>query len=117
MTVIFGQDTICRHHNIAATCRECNPYAVARNTDPETSHQAAASVSHIRDSQALVLSLLREQGPMTDDRIYQFHRITKVMSPSGARTRRAELVDRGLVEAVGTETLPSGRRATRWAAR
>jgi hypothetical protein len=61
--------------------------------------------------------LLKEQGPMTDERIYRFHRITAAMSPSGARTRRCELVVAGKVADSGKrERLPSGRMAVVWEA-
>ena len=122
MTVQFGLDRLCKHRAILRECRECNPYGFeprARRTDPVTSHEAAASLpsEHVRRSQALILDLLREQGPLTDDRIYRWHRITAAMSPSGARTRRAELVLLGKVRDSGrTEVLPSGRRAIVWQA-
>jgi hypothetical protein len=44
------------------------PAAHARTTDPDTSHEAAASLSSevIRRSQAEVLDVLRRHGPCTD---------------------------------------------------
>jgi hypothetical protein len=93
------------------------PAAHARRADPETSHAAAASLTPgtLRASQAEVLTILR-QGPMHDQRIAQtalaWH---SKQSPSGLRTRRAELVAAGLVEDSGRrEILPSGRSSVVW---
>lgn len=113
MTVTFGTDRLCRHHNIANTCHDCNPYAVARNTDPQTSKQAAASLSSdaITEGQAQILVILRRHGPLTDVGIFERSRN---LSESGARTRRSELVRDGLVESCGTRPLASGRLGTIW---
>ena len=94
----------------------------ARNTDPETSHEAAASVKHVRDSQRAVLAVLRATEGLTDIEIAQrYIRLSKNLpkqSPSGLRTRRKELVERGLVEDSGDKRkLPSGRNAIVWRAR
>src|SRR5690349_12890558 len=93
----------------AAPPAEPVPAAHARRTDPETSHAAAASLTpeRLAKGQAEVLNILR-QGPMCDQRIAQtalaWH---SAQSPSGLRTRRAELVAAGLVEDSGRrETLP-----------
>lgn len=71
-------------------------------------------------SQATVLNILREHGPMTDDRLvlvypaFSSHRQT----PSGIRTRRRELADLGFVEDSGynSKTLATGRSAIVWKA-
>jgi len=85
----------------------------ARSTDPLTSHEAAASVRRIRESQQAILDVIVAAGPITDEAI--FARLTVKLSPSGARTRRAELVERGLVVDSGeTAILPSGRRSIKW---
>lgn len=91
------------------------PKAKARATDPETSHEAAASVK-VRESQRDVLKVLREFGPLTDMGISRWsHKFGIRQSPSGLRTRRKELVNKGLVEWTGRwERLPSGRRARVW---
>lgn len=54
-------------------------------------------------------------GPLTDETLCTI--LTGVLSPSGARSRRAELVDLGIVEARGMRVLKSGRRGTIWAAK
>lgn len=94
----------------------------ARHTDPETSHDAAASLreERVRRSQQHVLTLLRREGPLTDSAISELYpryypNPTDRQSPSGLRTRRAELVDQGLVEDSGERaTLPSGRKSIVW---
>lgn len=92
--------------------------AHARRTDPETSHAAAASISehNITNGQRAVLQTLRRIGPANDERIVALY-TGPPQSPSGIRTRRAELVDRGLVfDTEQRVKLASGRRAIVWAA-
>lgn len=78
-------------------------HPVARTTDPETSHEAAASVRDIRASQKQVFDLLATLvGGATDDELIRYARRCGVMqSDSGLRTRRAELVRLGLVRDSG----------------
>lgn len=97
--------------------------ARARRADPETSHEAAASLTSdkLRRSQEAVLALLRERGPMDDQHLvreyaWNFDASAPEQSESGLRTRRKELVQRGLVRATGTVRLPSGRNAIVWGA-
>lgn len=91
--------------------------AHARRTDPDTSHAAAASVK-VRQSQERILALLRRTGPVTDSELIDAATYEPwLMSPSGIRSRRAELVDAGLVEDSGQRVrLPSGRLSIVWAA-
>jgi len=94
-------------------------FAYARRTDPETSHEAAASVENLRASQHAVWALLREIGPSTDEELAEAVRQSPrfLISPSGLRTRRHELVDAGLVHDTGQrKILATGRRAVVWAA-
>mgnify|MGYP000364252033 CR=1 FL=1 len=93
----------------------------ARATDPATSHQAAASVQNVTATQSAVLRLLT--WPLTDEELVdQYYNLASVggapnASPSGIRSRRAELVARGLVQDSGERTkLSSGRQAIRWTA-
>lgn len=93
------------------------PSPRARATDPSTSHRAASSISRsrLRDSQEAILRLFRELGPMTDDLLLERYAaavdegLRPVQSPSGIRTRRAELVAVGSVVKTGETRLPSGR--------
>jgi len=99
------------------------PHAHARRTDPATSHEAAASIvsDKIRASQDAVLKILARYGPLTDERIAEVYRLhgesmrLPAQSPSGLRTRRKELVDRGLVvDSGGSARSASGRRVIIW---
>lgn len=92
--------------------------AFARSTDPETSHEAAASISaeHIRMSQKAVLGLLQTFGSMTHEQMvtrrYGAH---PIQSPSGIRTRCRELVRMGLIRDSGArQMLATGRKAIVW---
>jgi hypothetical protein len=95
--------------------------AHARRGDPETSHDAAAALTpeRLRESQREVLWLLDVWGPMPDSKIAEAAALYGVaQSPSGLRTRRAELVAQGRVEWAGTwETIPPHRRARVWRVR
>ncbi len=91
----------------------------ARNTDPSTSHQAAASVATdtVTRTQALILEALRAHGPLTDEQLCQ--RIAEVerkyLAVSGIRTRRSELVKAGRVVDTGDrQPMLSGRPAIVW---
>lgn len=92
--------------------------AVARGTDPQTSWQAAQSIApeDLRASQVQVLDILRRHGPLTDEEIYRF--VNGEQSVSGARTRRSELVDAGLVRDSGRRaTTAAGRQTIVWEAK
>jgi hypothetical protein len=95
---------------------------VARNSDPETSHEAASSVVKVRERQLAVQRLLRDVGPMTDEQIVATYATrpeatSLKQSPSGLRTRRAECVELGLVEWTGERrTMTTGRAARVWRA-
>jgi hypothetical protein len=93
--------------------------AHARRTDPWTSHAAADSLTSdkIRRSQDAVLRFLRERGGMDDGTLVAAYDLQPPQSPSGLRTRRAELVSRGLVRDSGrTITTTSGRKSIVWEA-
>jgi hypothetical protein len=90
--------------------------AHARRTDPVTSHEAAASVQHITRTQLMILAALRERGPLTDEQLVLHFRGLSVASPSGLRSRRAELVEAGLVHPHGYGLTASGRRTIIWQA-
>lgn len=134
MSIVFGSATLCRHckgsgKRLEKSCSACRgtgftdgAVPVARRTDPETSHEAAASQTsaHVRASQQAILTVLRALGPMTDESIFAALRASEdapMMSPSGARTRRSELVGLGFVEDSDMkERLPSGRYSIVWRA-
>lgn len=94
------------------------PTAHARRSDPQTSKDAASSVRRIRESQADVLSVVREFGPMSDEQIIRAYRgcfwsssFVK-QSDSGIRTRRSELVALGIVVDSGLRGKTSSNRQT-----
>jgi hypothetical protein len=93
--------------------------AHARTTDPDTSHAAAASIpsDKIRASQAAVLEVMKEFGPMSDVVLVAYYQGTgqPPQSESGIRTRRKELVTLGKIRDSGRKTvLASGRMAIVW---
>lgn len=88
----------------------------ARTTDPETSHEAAASVDNVTITQKRILDILERLGAATDETIYveylRLHRDR--ISESGLRTRRAELVALGKVVHKGYGVSNARRRSRRW---
>ena len=88
--------------------------ANARRTDPKTSKLAAQSISsdRIRESQMEILGILKSYGPLSDNKIFEY---VERQSVSGARTRRCELVRRGLVgDSLDMEVTVSGRMSIVW---
>lgn len=95
--------------------------AFAHTNDPETSHQAAASIteSTLRERQQAVLSLLRKYGPQTGTEVDDAYFVVygKRTSYSGLKTRITELVRMGLVRDSGQRKLEqSGRNHIKWEA-
>ena len=90
--------------------------AKARATDPQTSHDAADSVREVTATQEYVLKALRR--PRNDTQLIEAYRAFKkapMASESGIRSRRAELVKRGLIEDSGNKVrLDSGRNSIVW---
>lgn len=88
----------------------------ARKTDPQTSHEAAESVKNISGTQLTILNILRT--PMSDEQMIRYYRLNvrlPIVSDSGLRSRRAELVRLGLVEDTGDRVrMVSGRNAIVW---
>lgn len=100
--------------------RDADVLTFARRSDPETSHAAADAVrpQYARAIRELIGEILDVKGPLTDEEIYR--ELSKLLpigdpSPSGARTRRSELVKAGDVEYAGyTRTLSTGREGRVW---
>lgn len=87
----------------------------ARLTDPETSHEAAQSVTNITPLKQEILQRL--MTPMTDaDLIATIKSSSRLLvTESGVRSRRAELVQAGLVKDTGERVkLATGRSAIVW---
>lgn len=75
---------------------------LARTTDPETSHDAGRRItSELPELQAIVLKALTLYGPCTDRSLVTALRGQYGRTESTWRTRRSELVDKGLVEKCG----------------
>jgi len=92
--------------------------ARARRGDPHTSQAAAASftVSQLRASQYEIFRLFSLFGACHDEQLLERAKQHGVrQSESGIRTRRHELVERGLLMDSGrTVTLASGRESIVW---
>jgi hypothetical protein len=96
--------------------------ARARRTDPSTSHAAAATIDDLPKRQREVLDVFhRWSGGMTDVQLLErYDAVVRLaskrrQSPSGVRSRRAELVAQGFVRDSGRKRkLPSGRMAVVW---
>lgn len=62
-----------------------------------------------------VLFVLDRFGPLSDYGILHAARAVGIkMTPSSARSRRAELTRTGAIKAVGFEQSPTGRKARTW---
>ncbi len=91
----------------------------ARAGDPQTSHDAAASVTKLRPRQQGVLRVMKWFGnAATDEKIvsaYAANHVLPDQSASGIRTRRNELVELGVIRDSGKrEKLRSGRYGVVW---
>lgn len=88
----------------------------ARNTDPQTSHEAAASVQNITEMQSRIYGLLKLHKGLCDQQLIgKFHNAGYYFTDSGLRSRRAELVAAGLVKDSGNRIkLNSGRNSIIW---
>lgn len=84
-----------------------------RLTDPVTSHEAADQTADtVAASQAAVLGVLRDFGPLADFEVA--YRLAGRFSESRMRTARNELAANGLVEFTGGYHMKhTGRRTTR----
>lgn len=93
----------------------------ARHTDPETSHAAAESVRNITATHERILEILERFGEGTDEDIAAYYQDLAELfdwppvSPSGLRSRRAELVFWGRVVDTGRRgKTRSGRASIIW---
>lgn len=87
----------------------------ARTTDPQTSHDAARSVTNIRALKQVITELLNT--PMTDPELLLRirYRYSMLVTESGVRSRRSELVKAGQVKDTGArKQTSSGRLAIVW---
>lgn len=91
---------------------------LARNTDPRTSHEAPGNKTTRATIRMNVLKILHKGGALSDEEIigYYYAMYGATASPSGIRTRRAELVDEGLVRPHAGKfgSTSTGRRCILW---
>ena len=96
--------------------------AHARNTDPETSREAAESITGMNARQCAVLAVFKHPEPSlyaSDERLIEAYRKAwgdnYHQSDSGIRSRRAELVRKGLIADSGQRVkTASGRNSIVW---
>lgn len=96
--------------------------AHARNTDPETSHEAAASVANLTEVKRNILLILEGSSePMMDwEIVRKYYEYTTVHNWAWAmeqsiRSRRADLVRDGKIEfANDWGQSVTGRRSRKW---
>lgn len=94
---------------------------LARNTDPQTSHDAPGSKEQRQTVRDAVLKIFEHYQHLTDEELVSVYIADRAVlgfpssSPSGIRTRRSELVAQGLIELDGRIRITqSGRRALVW---
>lgn len=88
-------------------------HATARVEDPATSHEAAESVTHVAAKQDAVFLVVYDHGPLSLSQLVELYDTKPdlpVQSPSGIRTRCAELVAAGRVEVCGERVNVRGRK-------
>ena len=84
--------------------------AVARRTDPSTSHEAAWSLRDLNELQGRVLALLNRLRDATDEGLVDAYEADYgPVSPSTVRPRRRELQDIGAIVVVGRSHTKGGR--------
>jgi len=91
--------------------------ATARTTDPSTSHEAAASITGLRERQRRILEILRASDGMTDEELVAAYVRSDApyQTPQSVRSRRSELRDLGLVRDTSRRRpMRSGRQAIVW---
>jgi hypothetical protein len=87
-----------------------------RTLDPQTSHEAEASVTGLAETYRIILATLRQSGPMNDQALIRaFQSSGKRASDSGIRSRRSELTAQGLIVDTGDRVkMESGRMSIVW---
>lgn len=95
--------------------------AVARRTDPATSHEAAATVDLSRSQQAVYAFITGYVNyPFTDRQLVRAYNAIPLwvglppLSDSRIRTARLELATRGMLACTGTTDPDRGRRERLW---
>lgn len=95
--------------------------ALSRTTDPDTSREAAASVKLTKNEQAVLQVFVMIGRPLTDKELALRYAtiaagaVLPPQSPSGLRTRRSSLRDKGYVVDTKRTKLEDRRRSKIWA--
>lgn len=93
---------------------EKNVKLPVRSTDPETSEQYAEP-EKLRQQHSNILMVYQKNGALSDTDLWLNYRSMfpdQRISPSGLRTRRKELVSKGLVKDTGSLGKTASGRAT-----
>ena len=96
------------------------PMALDSGTSSEAAHLQTREVRE--RSAAIIVSLIAEHGPLTDDALVEHYRArahaytsVPLITPQAIRTRRSELVHAGQVRVAHTDARSDlGNRATAW---
>lgn len=88
----------------------------ARNTDPQTSHEAAASTTEkaLSRLETMVLAILENYDAADEALVTKITASGYPASPQGIRTARVALARRGLIEVVGEGVTKYGRKCRIW---
>jgi len=106
--------------SVERTADNCNcEVAHARRSDPQTSRDAAKSVTNLGRTRDRIIALLKAYGPLTDEHLVELFRTHSeprfgMATPAGIRSRRCELVRWGFVVACGEGKTASGRACQIW---
>lgn len=96
----------------------------ARNSDPETSHLAAATLNHfnMKPAEQLIYKLLNGQKLTDEELVEQYQETASLLdpklqrSPQAIRTLRVKMYRDGLVRVVGVGKSRAGHPARIWTA-
>jgi len=117
-----GSETVTHSARLPLPDQRNPQTARARSTDAATSHGAAASVKDITKVQARVLALFHYLGDLCDHEIIHHYNLMveagdyPPATPQSIRSRRAELVALGRIQATRRVAYTiHGRRTTVWA--
>lgn len=99
--------------DLCAAIDAMNATPHARGSDPDTSRQGPSQLQMTKSRKRVMQAL--QHRPLTDIELLQAPEIHGKMSPSGARSRRAELVRMGIVQNSGKRRrCTSGRLHIVW---
>lgn len=94
----------------------------ARATDPNTSHQAAASINYfsLKPAQRAIITIIKNNPAIGDDRIYELYLnqvqfgLMPMYTPQAIRTMRVNLWRDGFIQVSGLGKNRFGRNIRLW---